>query len=65
MIARMVQDYLAKEFDHVVHHRDKLQKELEEMGQLLRTLKEAQRASSSRGIESSTTQTNERVEVEE
>ena len=35
------------------------------MGQLLRTLGEAQRASSSRGIEQSTTQTNERVEIEE
>jgi hypothetical protein len=65
MIARMVQDCLAEDFDHATHHRDKLQKELAEMGQLLRTLGEAQRESSSRGIESSTTQTNERVEVEE
>jgi hypothetical protein len=65
MIARMVQDCLAEDFDHATHHRDNMQKELAEMGQLLRTLREAQRASSSRGIESSTTQTNERVEVEE
>jgi hypothetical protein len=35
------------------------------MGQLLRKLGEAQRATSSRGIESLTTQINERVEVEE
>ena len=40
-------------------------KELAEMGHLLRTLREAQRESSSRGIDSSTTQTNERVEVKE
>jgi hypothetical protein len=65
MIARMVQDCLAEDFDHAAHHRDNLQKELAEMGHLLRTLGEAQRASSSRGIEMSTTQTNERVEVEE
>jgi hypothetical protein len=65
MIARMVQDCLAKYFDHATHHRDKLQKELAEMGQLLKTLEEAQRESSSRGIETSTTQTKERVEVEE
>jgi hypothetical protein len=41
MIARMVQDCLAKYFDHATHHRDKLQKELAEMGQLLKTLEEA------------------------
>jgi hypothetical protein len=28
MIARMVQDFLARDFDHAAHHRDKLQKEL-------------------------------------
>jgi hypothetical protein len=65
MITIMVQDFLAEDFDHATHHRDKLQKEMEEMGHLLRTLREAQRASSSRGIELSKTQTNERVEVEE
>jgi hypothetical protein len=32
MIARMIQDCLVEDFDHVVHHRDKLQKELAEMG---------------------------------
>jgi hypothetical protein len=58
MIARMVQDFLTEEFDHAAHHMDKLQKELAEMGHLLSTLREAQRASSSRGIDSSTTQTN-------
>jgi hypothetical protein len=65
MIARMVQDFLEEDFDHATHHRDKLQKELAEMGQLLKKLGEAQRESSSRGIEPSTTQTKERVEVEE
>jgi hypothetical protein len=35
------------------------------MGQLLRTLREAQRESSNRGIDPLTTQTNKRVEVEE
>jgi hypothetical protein len=59
MIARMVQYCLEKYFDHTTHHRDKLQKELIEMGQLVRTLREAQRESSNRGIELSTTQTNE------
>jgi hypothetical protein len=52
MIVRMVQDCLAEDFNHAAHHRDNLQKELAEIGQLLRTLGEAQRASSSRGIES-------------
>jgi hypothetical protein len=28
MIARMVQDCLAEDFDHATHHRDKLNKEL-------------------------------------
>jgi hypothetical protein len=56
MITIMVQDFLAEDFDHATHHRDKLQKEMAEMGQLLRTLREAQRASSSRGIELSKTQ---------
>jgi hypothetical protein len=65
MIARMVQDCLAEDFDHATHHRDKLQKELAEMGQFLKKLGEVQIASSSRGIEPSTPQTNERVEVEE
>jgi hypothetical protein len=32
MITRMVQDFLAEDFDHAAHHRDKLQKELTEMG---------------------------------
>jgi hypothetical protein len=59
----MVQDCLAEDFDHTTHHRDKLQKEMAEMGQLLRTVREAQRESSNRGIEPSTTQTNERVKV--
>jgi hypothetical protein len=63
MIARIFQDYLEEDFDHVAHHRDKLQKEMVEMGQLLRTLGEAQRASSSRGIEFSKTHTNEIMEV--
>jgi hypothetical protein len=65
MITRMVQDCLAEDFDHATHHRDKLQKEMTKMGHLLRTLREAQRESSSRGIDPLTTQTNKRVEVEE
>jgi hypothetical protein len=36
MIAIMVQDHLTKDFDHAAHKRDKLQKELKEMGQLLK-----------------------------
>jgi len=65
MITRMVQYCLAEDFDHTTHHRDNLQKGLVEIGQIVRTLGETQRVSSSRGIESSTTKTNERVEVEE
>jgi hypothetical protein len=41
MITRMVQDCLAEDFDHATHHRDKLQKELEEMGQLLKKFGES------------------------
>jgi hypothetical protein len=63
MIARMVQDYLVEDFDHAAHHRDKLQKELTEMGQLLKKFGEAQIMSSSRGIEPLTTHTTKRVEV--
>jgi hypothetical protein len=55
MISRMVQDCLAEDFDHAAHHRDKLQKELTEMGQLLKKFGEAQITSSSRGIEPSST----------
>jgi hypothetical protein len=31
MIARMVQDCISKDFDNVVHHREKIQEELEDM----------------------------------
>jgi hypothetical protein len=40
MIVIMVQDCLAEYFDHVAHHRDKLQNELAEMGQFLKKLGE-------------------------
>jgi hypothetical protein len=63
MIAKMVQDHLTKDFDHATHHRDKLQKELKEMGQLLKKFGEALIMISSRGIEKSTTHTIERLEV--
>ena len=65
MISRMVQDFLAEDFDHATHHRDKLQKKLKEMGQILKKFREDQITSSSRGMEPSTTQTTKRVEVEE
>jgi hypothetical protein len=51
MITRMVQDCLAKYFNHVTHHMDKLQKDLTKMGQFLKKFGEAQTTSSSRGIE--------------
>jgi hypothetical protein len=54
MIARMVQDCLAEDFDHGAHHRDKMQKELVEMGQFLKKFGEVQIESRSRGIEPST-----------
>jgi hypothetical protein len=65
MIAIMVQDFLAEDFDRAVHHRDKLQKELAQMGQFLKKFGEAQTISNNRGIEPSTIQAKERVEVEE
>jgi len=65
MIARMVQYCLAEDFDHATHHRVKLQKELEEMGQFLKKFREVQIESSNRSIEPSATQNDERVEVEE
>jgi hypothetical protein len=65
MIARMVQDCLAKDFDHATHHRDKLQKELAEMEQFLKKLREVQIAGSRRRIDRSTPQTDKRVKVEE
>ena len=57
MIARMVQDCLTEDFDSVVHHKDKLQKQLEEMGKLLKKFREAQITSSRRGIEPLSAQT--------
>jgi hypothetical protein len=65
MIAIMVQDFLAEDFDHAAHHKDKLQKEMAEMGQFLKKLREVQVANNSRGIEPLTIHTKERVEVEE
>jgi hypothetical protein len=47
-----------------VHHKDKLQKELAEMGQFLKKFGEAQTSSNNRGIEPLTIQAKERVEVE-
>jgi hypothetical protein len=40
MISQMVQDFLSEDFDHVAHHKDKLQKELTEMGQFLKKFME-------------------------
>jgi hypothetical protein len=54
MIAIMFQDCLVEDFDHAAHHRDKLQKELVEMGQFLKKLREVQVESSSGGIDPST-----------
>jgi hypothetical protein len=51
MITRMVQDCLAEDFDHAVHHRYKLQKELADMGEFLKKFEEAQIASHNRGID--------------
>jgi hypothetical protein len=65
MITRMVQDCLAEDFDHAAHHREKLQKELVEMGQFLKKFKEVQIARSSRSIEPSSPHIDKRVEVEE
>jgi hypothetical protein len=50
MIARMVHDFLPEDFDHAMHHRDKLQNKIAEMGQFLKKFGEAQTTSNSRGI---------------
>jgi hypothetical protein len=65
MISRMVQDCPTEDFDHATHYRDKLQKELAEMVQLLKKFGEAQIISSNRGIEPSSIGTAERMEVGE
>jgi hypothetical protein len=40
MIARMVQDFIEEDFDNVVHHRDRIQEELEDMQQFLKQIEE-------------------------
>jgi hypothetical protein len=65
MIARMVQDCLAEDFNHVAHHRDELEKELKKMGQLLKKFREAQITSTSRGTDPSTAEATKRVKLEE
>jgi hypothetical protein len=41
MIAQMVQDFIAEDFDNVAHHRDKIQEKMVDMGQLLKQIREA------------------------
>ena len=41
MITIIVQDYIVEDFDHATHHKDKLQKELVEMGEFLKKFGEA------------------------
>jgi hypothetical protein len=64
MIARMVQDCLSEDFDHVAHHRDRIEEKLVDMRQLLKKIREG-KPTSSRGIEPSTPQTEGRVQEEE
>jgi hypothetical protein len=49
MIARRVQDCLAKDFDHAVHHKDRIQEDLVDMRQFLKKIGEMKEAGSSRG----------------
>jgi hypothetical protein len=66
IIAQMVQDCLAEDFDHVAHHKDRIQEELANMQQLLKQMiGEMQAAGSSKGTNSSTPQKEEMVEEEE
>jgi hypothetical protein len=65
MIAKMVHDFLAEDFGHAAHHRDKLQKELAGMGEFLKKFGEVQTTRSNRVIKPPIIQTRERVEVEE
>jgi hypothetical protein len=65
MIAQMVQDCLAEDFDHAAHHRDRIQEEMEDMWQFLKKIREMQATGSNRGTKPSTPQTEERMEEEE
>jgi hypothetical protein len=62
MIARMVQDYIAEDFDHDTHHKDRIQEEIKEMWKFLKQLGEAQAARSSMGTEPSKLRTEEILE---
>jgi hypothetical protein len=62
MIARMVQDCIAEDFDNVVHHRDRIQEELADMRQFLKQIREAQTVGNNMGTGPSTPQTGERPE---
>ena len=64
MIARMVKDWIFEDFNHVAHHRDRIEHKLVDMRQLLKKIGEGHPASS-RGIESSTPQIEGRVQEEE
>ena len=63
MITILVQDCLSEDFDHVVHHMDRIEEKLVDMHQLLKHIKEGQPASS-RGIESSALQIEGRVQTQ-
>jgi hypothetical protein len=57
MIAQMVQDHTSKYFDNAICHRDRIQKELENMHQLLKKIEEAQATSIIIGVGLSTLHT--------
>jgi hypothetical protein len=59
MIAQMVQDRTAEDFENVVRHRDRIQEELADMRQLLKQIGEAQTVGNNIGIGPSTSQTRE------
>ena len=64
MIAQMVHDSLSKDFDHVAHHRNRIEEQLEDMWKLLKKIREGKTTRSNR-TKPSTPQMEERVEVEE
>ena len=56
MVAQMIQDHTVNDFDNVVCQRDKIEKELAHIRQLLKHLKEVQATDNSVGTVPSTSQ---------
>jgi hypothetical protein len=65
MIVKMVEDCLSEDFDYVVHHRNRIQEELEDIHKFIKKIGEVQTAGNKRGTKPSAPKIEERVEEEE